>query len=108
MQTALIYLGAAFAEIAGCFAFWAWIRMDHSVLWLIPGVVSLVLFALLLTQVDSGFAGRAYAAYGGLYVGASLSWLWFVEGQQPDIWDLSGAGLCLLGAMVILVGPRTA
>ena len=62
MQTSLAYVGAAFAEIAGCFAFWAWLRLDKSAWWLIPGALSLLLFAYLLTLVDSAAAGRAYAA----------------------------------------------
>lgn len=72
MTTLAIYIGAALAEIAGCFAFWAWLRLDHSPLWLVPGMASLVLFAWLLTHIDSDFAGRAYAAYGGIYITASL------------------------------------
>ncbi|MBT7759887.1 MAG: YnfA family protein [Rhodospirillaceae bacterium] len=102
-----IYLGAAAAEIAGCFAFWAWLRLDKSPWWIAPGIGSLILFAYLLTRVDSGFAGRAYAAYGGVYIAASLGWMWVVEAQRPDRWDLIGAVICLGGAALILFGPRT-
>jgi small multidrug resistance family-3 protein len=107
-MTILAYAGAAVAEIAGCFAFWAWLRLDKSPLWLIPGALSLALFASLLTLVESTAAGRAYAAYGGVYIAASLLWLWAVEGIRPDRWDLAGAGICLLGAALILLGPRAA
>ncbi len=107
-MTALVYLAAALAEIAGCFAFWAWLRLGKSPLWLVPGVVSLMLFAWLLTRVDSDAAGRAYAAYGGVYICASLIWLWAVEGVRPDRWDAGGATLCLIGTCIILLGPRTA
>src|SRR3546814_1389244 len=72
MQTALAYIGAAVAEIAGCFAFWSWLRLGASPWWLLPGVASLVLFAWLLTLADAAAAGRAYAAYGGVYICASL------------------------------------
>ena len=106
MQTIAAYLGAALAEIAGCFAFWAWLRLGHSAWWAVPGIVSLGLFAWLLTLVDALAAGRAYAAYGGVYIAASLGWLWAVEGVRPDRWDLAGAGLCLAGAVVIIAGPR--
>ena len=108
MLTVLAYLGAALAEIGGCFAFWAWLRLDRSAWWLAPGMVSLALFAYLLTLVDAQFAGRAYAAYGGVYIAASLSWLWLVEGARPDRWDLGGVALCLFGAAMILLGPRPA
>ncbi|HYD68081.1 YnfA family protein [Azospirillum sp.] len=104
----LVYAGAAVGEIAGCFAFWAWLRLGKSPLWVVPGVLSLMLFAWLLTRVDAAFAGRAFAAYGGVYIAASLVWLWAVEGQRPDHWDLLGAALCLGGAAVILFGPRAA
>ena len=104
-MTAVFYAIAAFAEIAGCFAFWAWLRLDRSWLWLLPGMASLALFAVLLTRVPADAAGRAFAAYGGVYICASLGWLWAVEGVRPDRWDAIGALLCLAGAAVILLGP---
>jgi small multidrug resistance family-3 protein len=100
------FVGAAIAEIAGCFAFWAWLRLDKPIWWLVPGIASLALFAYLLTFVDSAFAGRAYAAYGGVYIAASLAWLWAVEGARPDRWDLAGTAICVAGAAVILFAPR--
>ncbi|MGH6942952.1 MAG: YnfA family protein [Geminicoccaceae bacterium] len=106
-KTALVYAGAAIAEIAGCFGFWLWLREGKPIWWLVPALVSLVVFASLLTLVDSAAAGRAYAAYGGVYIVASLVWLWVVENVTPDRWDALGAALCLIGAAVILFGPRT-
>ena len=106
MPSILIYAAAAAAEIAGCFAFWAWLRMGGSVWWIIPGSASLLLFAYLLTLVDAAAAGRAYAAYGGVYITAALLWLWLMEGVRPDRWDLGGVLLCLIGAGVILFGPH--
>ena len=88
----MIYSLAAAAEIAGCFAFWAWLRLNGSALWAIPGVASLCLFA--------------YAAYGGVYIAASLVWMWLVEKSPPDRWDLAGAALCLAGAAMIIYAPR--
>lgn len=89
-MTWLLYGAAALAEIAGCSAVWSWMRQGASALWLVPGLVSLALFAWLLTLAPSDAAGRAYAAYGGVYVAASLSWLWLVERQRPDLWDVTG------------------
>jgi small multidrug resistance family-3 protein len=100
MKSLFWYLIAALGEIGGCFAFWAWLRMKRSPLWTIPGVISLILFALALTRVDSANAGRAYAAYGGIYILSSLLWLWAVENTRPDRWDV-------LGAAIILFGPRS-
>ena len=107
MPTFAAYIGAAIAEIAGCFAFWAWIRLDKPVWWLLPGMASLALFAYLLTLVDSAAAGRAYAAYGGVYIASSLAWLRLVEGVKPDRWDSIGAAVCLVGAAIIIAAPRT-
>lgn len=107
MKTAIVYVLAAIAEIGGCFSFWAWLRLDRSPLWLVPGMVSLAAFAWLLTRVDSDAAGRAYAAYGAVYICASLTWLWAVEGTRPDHWDVTGAAVCLAGAAIILLGPRS-
>ena len=100
------YVLAAMAEIAGCFAFWAWLRLDRSPVWLVPGTMALMLFAWALTRIETEFAGRAYAAYGGVYIAASLLWLWAVEQTRPDRWDLIGAAICLAGAALILAGPR--
>jgi small multidrug resistance family-3 protein len=106
-MTFVLYAAAALAEIAGCFAVWAVVRLDRSPLWLAPGLVALAAVAYLLTRVDTPVAGRAYAAYGGVYIVASLAWMWIAEGQRPDRWDLAGATVCLTGAAIIIAGPRT-
>jgi small multidrug resistance family-3 protein len=107
-MSALAYIAAALAEIAGCFAFWAWLRLDKSVWWLVPGMAALAMFAYLLTLVEVEHAGRTYAAYGGIYITAAIVWMWIVEGAKPDRWDLLGAAVCLGGAAIILFGPRSA
>jgi small multidrug resistance family-3 protein len=100
------YLIAAAGEIAGCFAFWAWLRLHKSALWLLPGLAALIIFAMALTRINTAYAGRAYAAYGGIYILSSLFWLWGIENVRPDRWDVLGASICLVGAAVILFGPR--
>jgi small multidrug resistance family-3 protein len=97
-----IFALAAVFEIAGCFAFWMSLRRDAAPLVLALGVVSLIAFAFALTRVDSPFAGRAYAAYGGIYIAASLGWLWVVERQVPTRTDVVGAALAIAGALVII------
>ena len=97
-----VFAVAAFFEIAGCFAFWLWLRRGAAPYVAILGVASLIAFAFSLTRVDSAFAGRAYAAYGGIYIATSLAWLWLVEGQRPSSTDLIGAGIAIAGALVIV------
>jgi len=107
MRAYLLFAVAALAEIAGCFAFWAWWRLDKPAWWLAPGMVSLALFAAVLALVPSEAAGRTYAAYGGIYIVASILWLWLIEGRLPDRWDVTGGLVCLAGATLILFGPRS-
>ncbi|MFT4251255.1 MAG: YnfA family protein [Caulobacter sp.] len=108
MRSLLVYALAAVCEIGGCFAFWAWLRQGRSALWAIPGLLSLIAFAWLLTKVEADAAGRAFAAYGGIYILASIVWMRTVEQVRPDRWDLIGAVVCLAGAAIILFGPRAA
>ena len=105
-MTALVYPIAALAEIAGCYAFWAVLRDGRSIWWLVPGVASLIVFAFALTRVESSAAGRAFAAYGGVYIAASLLWLRFAESVRPDRWDLLGGAVALAGAAIILLPAR--
>lgn len=98
----LVFVTAAVLEIAGCFAFWVWLRRGASPLIALVGVASLIGFAVALTRAESAFAGRAYAAYGGIYIAASLAWLWLAEGQRPSLTDLLGAAIAIGGALVII------
>jgi small multidrug resistance family-3 protein len=97
---------AAFFEIFGCFTFWLYIRLNKSAYWLIPGILALLIFAALLSKVQTDFAGRAYAIYGGIYIVTSLLWVYIIENQAPDKWDIIGACVCILGAFIIQAMPR--
>ena len=107
MNSFAIYFFAAIAEISGCFAFWIWFRLGKSPFWAVPGIVLLIIFAFLLTKVESLFAGRAFAAYGGIYIFSSLAWMWVVEGVQPNRWDLTGAMICIIGSVITLISSRS-
>lgn len=106
LKTYAVYAVAALGEIAGCFAFWGVYRLGKSVWWIAPGMVALAIFAYALTLVESDAAGRAYAAYGGIYIVASLLWLQLVEGHTPDRFDVIGGVVCLAGTAIILFSPR--
>jgi len=107
MQNVLWFVFAAACEIVGCYTAWMWLRMNRSAWWLVPGAASLILFALALTRVDSAYAGRAFAAYGGIYIVSSLVWMALVEKTTPRLSDVIGSAVCLLGAAIILFGART-
>jgi len=106
MSSLVFFAIAAGLEIAGCFAFWSWLRNGKPGWIAALGVASLVLFAICLTRVDAPYAGRAYAAYGGIYIAASLAWLRVVEGVAPDRFDMLGSAICVAGALLILFAPR--
>lgn len=106
MQNLLWFVLAAACEIAGCYAAWMWLRLGRSAWWLAPGTASLILFALILTRVDAAFAGRAFAAYGGIYIVSSLVWMAVVERTAPRMADYAGAAFCIAGAVIILLGAR--
>ena len=104
----MLFVVAAALEIAGCFAFWHWLRRGGSAAWAVVGIVSLVAFAIALARVDTPFAGRAYAAYGGVYIGMAVLWLWLSEGQRPTATDVVGAAVAIAGTLIILspIGRR--
>ncbi len=106
MRSLSFLILAALSEISGCYAFWACLKLGKSPLWLIPVILSLIIFAYALTKIDAPHAGRIYAAYGGIYILSSLIWLWLAEGVKPNKWDLSGVGISLIGTLVILWGSH--
>jgi small multidrug resistance family-3 protein len=100
-----LFVVSAAAEIVGCYLPYLWLRRHGSPWLLAPAAASLAAFAWLLTLHPTG-AGRTYAAYGGVYVATALLWLWLVERQAPDRWDLIGGAVCIAGAAIIVLGPR--
>lgn len=105
LRTLGLFILSAMAEIAGCYLPYLWLRKAGSAWLLVPAALSLALFAYLLTLHPTG-AARTYAAYGGVYIGVALLWLWRVEGQAPSGWDLLGAATSLAGMLIIVLSPR--
>ncbi|HRO60997.1 MAG TPA: YnfA family protein [Burkholderiaceae bacterium] len=105
MKTFVLFIATALAEIVGCYLPYLWLRQGRSVWLLLPAVLSLALFAWLLSLHETA-AGRVYAAYGGVYIGVALLWLWGVDGVRPTLWDLAGAAVALAGMAIIMFQPR--
>ena len=104
--TAVLFVVTAVAEIVGCYLPYLYLRRAAPIWVLIPAVISLSLFVWLLS-VPQLAAGRIYAAYGGVYVATAVLWLWAIEGQRPDAWDLLGAAVSVAGMGIILFAPRS-
>ena len=104
-KTFALFALTAVLEILGCYLPYLWLKQGHSAWLLLPAAVSLAAFVWLLT-LHPDAAGRVYAAYGWVYIVVALLWLWVVESVRPTVTDLVGVAVCLLGAAIILFGPR--
>lgn len=105
LKTTFLFIVTAIAEIIGCYLPFLWLKEGKSIWLLVPAILSLALFAWLLTLHDTS-ASRTYAAYGGVYVSVALFWMWIVEGQRPDYWDALGVGVILIGSAIIVFSPH--
>ena len=106
LNTTLLFVVTADAEILGCYLPYLWLRQNKSPWLLVPAALSLIVFAYLLTLHPTA-AGRVYAAYGGVYITVALIWLWQVDGIRPTAPDFVGVFFCLIGMAVIMFWPRT-
>lgn len=106
LMTIGLFMATAVAEVLGCYLPYLVLREDKSVWLLVPAVLSLALFAWLLTLHPTA-AGRVYAAYGGIYIAVVIGWLWLVEGIKPTSWDVIGSAVALTGMAIIMLAPRT-
>jgi len=102
-----LFIVTALAEIIGCYLPYLWLKQGRSAWLLVPAAFSLAAFAWLLT-LHPHAAGRVYAAYGGVYIGVALAWLWAVDSVRPSLTDWVGVSVSLLGMLIIMFGPRHA
>ncbi|MGS1414638.1 YnfA family protein [Serratia marcescens] len=107
LKTTLLFFATALAEIIGCFLPYLWLKKQGSGWLLLPAALSLMLFVWLLT-LHPAASGRVYAAYGGVYVATALLWLRVVDGVKLSALDWVGAGVALVGMLIIVSGWRAA
>lgn len=106
IKTFALFAVTAVAEILGCYLPYLWLKQGRSAWLLVPAAISLALFAWLLSLHPTA-AGRVYAAYGGVYVGVAILWLWVVDGIKPTSWDFVGSAVAMTGMAIIMLAPRT-
>jgi len=104
VRTVGLFAVTAVAEILGCYLVYLWLKQGKSAWLLAPAAASLALFAFLLT-LHPFAAGRTYAAYGCVYIGFAVGWLWLIEGVRPTGWDVTGVAIALAGMAIILLQP---
>ena len=100
-----LFVAAGLLEIGGGYLIWQWLREGRGLGLGLFGALLLALYGVAATYQPADF-GRVYAAYGGVFIALSLSWAWAVDKQRPDLPDLAGALLCVVGAAVIMYWPR--
>lgn len=105
LKTLGLFVITALAEILGCYLPYLWLREGKPIWLLVPAAASLAAFAWLLSLHPTS-AGRVYAAYGGVYIGMAILWLWAVDGIRPTVWDLVGSAVALAGMAIIMFAPR--
>jgi small multidrug resistance family-3 protein len=105
-RSVLLFVLAAIAEIGGCWLIWQALREHRSWLLAVGGVVALGAYGFVAAAQPDAHFGRVLAAYGGVFVAGSLAFGVLVDGFRPTMWDLIGAGVCLVGAGIIIYQPR--
>ncbi len=106
ISSILLFVLAGLCEIGGGYLIWQAIRCGKGWLFGLIGGVILILYGIIPTLQPAHF-GRVYAAYGGVFVIMSLLWGWGFDKTQPDLPDVFGSALCLIGVAIIMYWPRT-
>ncbi|WP_191562768.1 YnfA family protein [Metabacillus idriensis] len=101
-----LFLLAGLAEIGGGYLIWLWLREGKPVYWGIFGGLSLAIYGVIAALQTFPSFGRVYAAYGGIFIVLSVLWGWGVDKKAPDLFDMLGAGICIIGVSVMLFAPR--
>lgn len=100
-----LFVVAGLCEIGGGWLMWKAIRESKPVWWALVGGLVLVLYGVIPTLQPSHF-GRVYAVYGGFFIFMSLLWGWAFDGNRPDRADTLGAGIALVGVLIMMYWPR--
>ncbi|MFI8684540.1 YnfA family protein [Rossellomorea sp. NPDC077527] len=106
LNAIILFILAGIAEIGGGYLIWLWLREGKPSYWGLAGGIALALYGVIATFQSFPSFGRVYAAYGGVFIVLSVLWGWVIDRKTPDVYDWVGAGICLIGVGVILLGPR--
>jgi small multidrug resistance family-3 protein len=103
--TLLFFFLAGLFEIGGGYLIWIWLRDGMS--WILGALGGFILFLYAVVPTfQPSFFHRIYAAYGGIFIVMSLLWGWLFQGIAPDIYDIIGASIALVGVIIIYYTPR--
>ena len=99
------FIIAGLLEIGGGYLIWIWLKEDKGIIYALLGALALILYGIVPTLQPAHF-GRVYAAYGGIFIVLSLLWGWKIDGILPDVFDMIGGGIALIGVGIIMYAPR--
>jgi small multidrug resistance family-3 protein len=113
-QALIVFIAAGVAEIGGGYLVWKAIRGSDEELgttkkrWLyaILGSFILVLYGFIPTLQPTDSFGRIYAVYGGFFIVLSFLAGWYLDNDRPDLGDIVGGSIALVGVFVVLFWPR--
>lgn len=105
LQSLPLFVLAGLCEIGGGYLVWLWLREGKSVWLALGGAILLTAYGFVATLQPANF-GRAYAAYGGIFIILSILWGWQVDKIRPDRLDWVGAAIILVGVLVMMYVPR--
>jgi small multidrug resistance family-3 protein len=100
-----LFFLAGLCEIGGGYLVWLWLRESMSWILGVLGSFTLFLYGIVPTFQPSYFH-RIYAAYGGVFIVMAIFWGWIFEGSVPDIFDILGTVIAIIGVLVIFYLPR--
>ena len=100
-----LFFAAALFEIGGGYLVWRWIKEKKNVLVGIVGGLILFGYGVIPTLQSASF-GRVYAAYGGIFIVSSILWGALIDKKMPDRYEVIGAFITLVGALIIFYTPR--
>ena len=74
LRSILLFALAALAEIGGAWLVWQGVREHRGLAFVGAGILALGLYGFVATFQPDPHFGRILAAYGGVFVAASLAW----------------------------------
>ena len=114
VQSIVLFGLAGVAEVVG--GWLVWMAMRGSVrdtgsthqrwIYALGGSALLVIYGFIPCLQPTDSFGRIYAAYGGFFILLSFLFGWALDGDKPDLGDVTGGLIALGGVLVILFWPR--
>eukprot|EP01083_Nonionella_stella_P097229 273273_1 len=118
-----VFVTAGVAEIVGGWMVWSSIRGSSAAsgsdsdsgfnqttkkpfYYAILGSLILVSYGFIPCLHPTDSFGRIYAIYGGFFIVMSFLFGWWLDGDKPDLGDIIGGSIALIGVLVIMLWPR--